>query len=902
MTVINSRESMLSHESKEYIESRPRWVFGRIPDLSDYRKLSVDSMEEAFLLARLGQETVSAFFPKYHGKPLYLSFTQALLVGAGLLTREQAEKAGLDFEKYRSVLMVTPTRFGKGCPFETPVLTPSGWRTHGELEVGDYVYHPSGKPIMVVGKSSTFECKYRVHFKNGESIDTSAEHEWYVWDRTKVKSHRENGKKVVDVHGGYRVLETGQMLEKGLTYKDQGHDRCKYYIEPASNCLFDEQTQPIDPYFLGCWLGDGTANIPNITLSEEKAKHILPYFHYSVKRVHNQQGCKRYCFTHQGITEELHNLNLYKNKHIPSIYKYASFEQQKQLLAGLIDTDGYVDKSGRVSISCANEKLAKDIMELLTIMGCCPYETIIPATTSSSGIVGKKDVHQIGFQPSYELPTHHKRLTRIIPHQRIGIEKIEKLEKGRIGNCIQVDSPDGLYLVGKQLIPTHNSFLNGILAIIKAGAEGKEVRIGGATKDKAGIIQEKIVSLLPDASKPLQDGLIVTEEDGDINKKVARMSTQVSKEALAWRNGGSIKSFSTNESRKNVDVAAAGAIGIGGDFVILDEIQLMTPVGFNTASRFMMENPDTKRFCVGNPQVAGHFKDLYDDPTTFVVHINDIGAIVEGRMSRRGMELTGIPSYSQEYRSFIMVEFPDENSGTRFFPTLPLPQSKANLPEPIQKAWFMGIDSAYKGGDALMVTLLTYNVAEDGKKWITVESQIDLKKKYPVWTDDTTTNIALDILKLAQDYSVQYTCLDIGLGIHIYEALTRLDPDMNLEPVDFSQKPTEWRQESDYNAKIAANARAEMHLDLRDVCENGLLYINTDNYDEILRQMREIGSKTDNIGSKIRIEPKAEIKKRLGRSPDNLDSLCLALRAMVMSGLLANEEEANGDIDYAEFY
>ena len=558
MTIINSRESMLPHEDKSYIEKRPKWVFGRIPDLSDYRKLSVENMEEAFFLARLGQEMTSAFFPSYRGKPLYLSFTQAMLVGAGLLTREQAEKAGLDFEKYRSVLMVTPTRFGK-------------------------------------------------------------------------------------------------------------------------------------------------------------------------------------------------------------------------------------------------------------------------------------------------------------------------------------------------------SFLNAIIAIIKAAGEGKEVRIGGATKDKAGIIQEKIVGLLPSTARAVQDGLIITEEDGDINKKVARMSTQVSKEALAWRNGGSIKMFSTNENRKNVNVAAAGAIGIGGDFVILDEIQLMTPVGFNTASRFMMENPDTKRFCVGNPQISGHFKDLYDDPTTFVVHINDVGSIVEGRMSRRGMELTGMPSYSSEYRAFIMVEFPDETTGNRFFPTLPLPLTKANLPKPVSQHWFMGIDSAYKGGDALMVTLITYNEA-DGQKWVTVESQIDLKKKYEVWNDDTTTNISLDILKIIQDNNVENACLDIGLGIHIYEALSRLDPDLAVEPVNFSQKPTEWRAESDYNAKVALNARAEMHLDLRDLCESGLVYINGDNYEEIVRQMREIGAKTDSVGSKIRVEPKQEIKKRLGRSPDNLDSLCLAVRAMVTSGLIGNEMDEDEEADYAEFF
>lgn len=558
MTVINSRESMLSHEKPQYIRKRPRWVIGNIPDLSDYRKLSVDSLDEAFALARYGQEATSTFIPNYRGKPLLLNFTQAMLVGAALLTREQAEKLGLDFEKYRSVLMVTPTRFGK-------------------------------------------------------------------------------------------------------------------------------------------------------------------------------------------------------------------------------------------------------------------------------------------------------------------------------------------------------SFLNAIIAIIKAGVEGKEVRIGGATRDKAGIIQEKIVNLLPNAAKPIQDGLIVTEEEGDINKKVQRMATQVSKEALAWRNGGSIKLFSTNEARKNVEVAAAGAIGVGGDFVILDEIQLMTPMGFRTASRFMMENPDTKRFCVGNPQINGHFRDLYDDPETFVVHINDIGAIVEGRMSRKGIELTGIPTYSNEYRAFCEVEFPDERSGTRFFPTLPLPLNSSNLGTPIRKDCFIGIDSAYKGGDSLIVSVLSFNVGENDSKWIVLEDQIDLKKKYPDWTDETTMNIAIDILKIFQDTEASSMCIDIGFGIHIYEAIQRLDPSVGIEPVNFGEKPTEWRVESDFNARTAYNARAEMHLDLRDVCESGLLYVNDAVYEELARQMREVGTNTDNVTSKVKIEAKKDIRIRLGRSPDNLDSLCLALRALVHSGVLSDSGDFDAT-DLAEFY
>lgn len=38
---------------------------------------------------------------------------------------------------------------GKGVTLLTPILTPSGWRRFGDLAVGDYVFHPSGKPTMV---------------------------------------------------------------------------------------------------------------------------------------------------------------------------------------------------------------------------------------------------------------------------------------------------------------------------------------------------------------------------------------------------------------------------------------------------------------------------------------------------------------------------------------------------------------------------------------------------------------------------------------------------------------------------------------------------------------------------------------------------------------------------------
>jgi hypothetical protein len=103
--------------------------------------------------------------------------------------------------------------------------------------------------------------------------------------------------------------------------------------------------------------------------------------------------------------------------------------------------------------------LRDDVYELVLSLGFRPYITEQKPNTSTSGIAGKKITYTVGFQPACSIPTKilRKRFIRIASQRRVGITKVERVANPSIGHCIQVDRPDGLYLVGEKLIPTHNS-------------------------------------------------------------------------------------------------------------------------------------------------------------------------------------------------------------------------------------------------------------------------------------------------------------------------------------------------------------------------------------------------------------------------------------------------------------
>ena len=140
------------------------------------------------------------------------------------------------------------------------------------------------------------------------------------------------------------------------------------------------------------------------------------------------------------------------------MYKYNSVEVRKNVIAGLIDTDGYVyHRNGRITISNTNKRIIDDAAFILRSLGQSVVVCEFKPRVSSSGIVGKKIVYQLCFNPTMTFPTKVKRkkITKLSINKKRAIVSIERKEGLGYGNCIQVDG--GIYLVGDTFIPTHNS-------------------------------------------------------------------------------------------------------------------------------------------------------------------------------------------------------------------------------------------------------------------------------------------------------------------------------------------------------------------------------------------------------------------------------------------------------------
>lgn len=338
----------------------------------------------------------------------------------------------------------------KRLALDTVLPTPTGSTTMKDVQIGDRLLDEQGRPCNVTGKSEIRwdEDCYRIKFRDGSSVVAGAGHPWQVINTVRGKTH------IVS------TLELeGKLRRHGSNVGSQNH----WAISVAQPLDLPEQELLIDPYVLGVWLGDGSADGDSVTtIDPEMIAELEDRGYRASSTYRSRHGVPTYYFPElRARTEEL---GLHHNKHIPDVYLRASLEQRQELLQGLMDTDGTVCRArqNRVSIVSTIRPLACGIRDLICGLGM--RTTFFEGVLAPSKTKPERPYWVLEYLPTlpvFKLPRKASLIggysaKRLNWASRRVIRSVEKVPSVPTA-CVEVDSPSHLYLCTESFIPTHNT-------------------------------------------------------------------------------------------------------------------------------------------------------------------------------------------------------------------------------------------------------------------------------------------------------------------------------------------------------------------------------------------------------------------------------------------------------------
>lgn len=381
----------------------------------------------------------------------------------------------LGWQRKRFYVVAAQGGVGKAQPLDAHVLTPNGFITMGEVQIGTLVIGVDGKPHRVVGVFPQGQKQtYRVTFTDGSSTECCAEHLWF----TQTKRERSGGH-----HGS--VKSTTEIRET-LRLKRGEHNH--HLPTMAAAEITPVGCGLLDPWVVGLLLSDGDLTGTCVRLSNpepdirERVLALLPAgdeYGYDDEVTVNVRRKKRsgkksetaLALEHHGLlgTDSF-------TKFIPDQYLFASIQDRTDLLRGILDADGYVTCSGHsVEYVTVSERMRDGVLWLARSLGgivSC-VERLPTFTYLGEKKRGAKCWRMVLRFPGGLTPVSSvKHLAVWKGASRALGRAIESIEPTRITECqcIMLNSADHLY-VTDDFVVTHNTAL-GINFTVNAASVG----------------------------------------------------------------------------------------------------------------------------------------------------------------------------------------------------------------------------------------------------------------------------------------------------------------------------------------------------------------------------------------------------------------------------------------------
>lgn len=374
---------------------------------------------------------------------------------------------------------------GKALALDTPIPTPKGWTTMGELTVGQELFAPDGTVTRVAGATEVMHDRpcYRVRFSDGAEIVADAQHLWLTETlaargresrfRARPEETKPRGTDQRNKRRHFPEVVTTQHIAETLWARN-GH-ALNHSVATAEPLAYPRQELPLDPYVLGAWLGDGHTKSALMTSADQEIVDNIRATGVPCEKIASGEYAWSFSYGRGGekpaegtVLSRLRTLGVLGRKHIPEMYQRGDVDQRLALLQGLMDTDGTVSGGAEISgrgkgialceFSVCDETLARDTHELLLALGIKTTWREGPATLNGR-VVGTR--YRLTFQTDLPVFRLSRKADRLAPlrTRRAKLRYItaaEPIESVPV-RCIKVEREDGMFVAGRECIPTHNS-------------------------------------------------------------------------------------------------------------------------------------------------------------------------------------------------------------------------------------------------------------------------------------------------------------------------------------------------------------------------------------------------------------------------------------------------------------
>jgi len=623
-------------------------------------------------------------------------------------------------------------RTGKALDVNTPIPTPTGWKTMGDLQVGDQVFDEAGHPTNVtfVTEYQYGRDCYELVFANGDTVIADGEHQWEV---STVYDRRVSAKtnKLVT-----RTLTTNEII----TLREK-HPKRKISIELTKPVNYVTKELPVDPYILGYWLGDGTSNEGQFTIGDEDIEEVSQLFLERDITLH--KTTIKYRYSTRGLRTQLRELGVINNKHIPAIYLQASIEQRLELLRGLLDSDGHFQTRDKVVEFCTCfPELAYNFKELVSSLGIKTTHK-----TNSSSLYGqrKKDRHRFSFVTNlkvFNLTRKDKNSKSLTSYKKIAmyIKDINPVATRPV-KCISVDSKNSLYLATKNYIVTHNTMSLAMQIIFKCETD--------TGKDGAGH-RALLVSPFQSQTEEVIDNIKKLCSMLDVNPIASSKASPI--HVIKFKNGSILKGFTAATNGDSIR-------GQPADSIWLDELDDIPAKAITSISGVFMDNPNVEFWRSGTPKGELNLFNASQDsqtkefhyPSFVIPHYSD----EIDRQIRADMDEVG---YIQEALALYGV-----NAAGIF--QLPLIERAQNKPKKIT-----ALDVMESRNSFIVILGVDWNHDQVGTRIVVTaydknDPQFYIIDKERISVEGWTQQIAIDkIISLNRKYNCDHVFVDNGFG------------------------------------------------------------------------------------------------------------------------------------------